>query len=106
MAKRSITDVEIGLIKAMLGRKMKNSDIQLLFNRPDRKVNSGRITGIGDGSYSNSKAIAAASSADLDAFLVNPPPLSSDGMDHSVNPLSQASVSAYFVEGVDGLWRL
>jgi hypothetical protein len=69
MGKRSITDTEIALIKAMLGRKMKNSDIQLYFNRPDRKVNSGRITGIGNGSYSNSNAIAAATPSELDAFL-------------------------------------
>ena len=51
MPKRSITDEEIGLIKAMLARGMKNKDIQFYFNRQDRAVNSGRITGIRDRSY-------------------------------------------------------
>lgn len=106
MAKRSITDVEIGLIKAMLGRKMKNSDVQLYFNRPDRKVNSGRITGIGDGSYSNSKSISAASNADLDAFLANPSFLSSSGYAHSDDPLSEASITTPFAMDADGVWRL
>lgn len=103
MAKRSITDVEIGLIKAMLGQKMKNSDIQLYFNRPDRKVNSGRITGIGNGSYSNSKAIAAATTAELDAFLSNAASSASAQPD---DPLAQARISAHFTEGADGVWRL
>ena len=44
MPKRSITDEEIGLIKAMLARGMKNKEIQFYFNRQDRAVNSGRIT--------------------------------------------------------------
>ena len=51
MPKRSITDEEIGLIKAMLARGMANKDIQFYFNRQDRAVNSGRITGIRDRSY-------------------------------------------------------
>lgn len=98
MAKRSITDVEIGLIKAMLGRKMKNSDIQLYFNRPDRKVNSGRITGIGNGSYSNSKTIAAASTADLDAFLSDAASSVSAQPD---DPLSETRIRAHFSEGME-----
>jgi hypothetical protein len=50
MRSRSITDREISLIKAMLARGMRNRDIQFYFNRQDRPVNSGRITGIKDGS--------------------------------------------------------
>lgn len=46
MAKRNINDDEIALIKAMIQRGMKNKDIQFFFNRPDRAVNSGRITDI------------------------------------------------------------
>ncbi len=69
MPNRSITDEEIALIKAMLRRGMKNKDIQFFFNRPDRAVNSGRITGIGDGSYSDSGSIKEASDLELDAFL-------------------------------------
>jgi hypothetical protein len=67
--KRSITDEEISLIKAMASRKMKNKDIQFFFNRPDRAVNSGRITGIIGGSYGDSASIQAANDKKLDAFL-------------------------------------
>lgn len=67
MPKRSITDVEIGLIKVMLSRGMKNRDIQFYFNRQDRPVNSGRITQIRDGSYGPD--VLAGSEAEVDAFL-------------------------------------
>ena len=67
--KRSISDEEIALIKAMVGRKMKNKDIQFFFNRPDRSVNSGRISDIKTGKYSNSALISPAKDKDLDAFL-------------------------------------
>ena len=69
MAKRSIQDEEIGLIKAMLGRGMKNRDIQFYFNRQDRPVNSGRITGIRDGSYG--PEVPKAENLALDAFLAS-----------------------------------
>ncbi|MEQ7874269.1 ATP-binding protein [Sphingomonas sp. ASV193] len=85
---------------------MKNSDIQLYFNRPDRKVNSGRITDIGNGSYSNSKAIPAASNAELDAFLADPTFLSSGRHIQRSDPLAQTSVAKHFAKGPDGLWRL
>lgn len=65
--KRSVTDDEIGLIRAMLARDMKNRDIQFYFNRQDRPVNSGRITGIRQGNYG--AGIPAASDPTLDAFL-------------------------------------
>ncbi|SHM73241.1 Putative DNA-binding domain-containing protein [Sphingobium sp. YR657] len=67
MAKRSITDEEIGLIKAMLARGMANKDIQFYFNRQDRAVNSGRISGIKSGDYG--PEVACASNAQLDQFL-------------------------------------
>lgn len=69
MPRRSINDEEIALIKALLKRKMPNKDIQFLFNRPDRSVNSGRISNIKDGSYSNSAEIEAASDEEVDCFL-------------------------------------
>ncbi|MBJ7527408.1 MAG: hypothetical protein JHD10_09255 [Sphingomonadaceae bacterium] len=46
MPRRSITDEEIGLIKAMLARGMANKAIKFYFNRQDRTVNSGRISWI------------------------------------------------------------
>jgi hypothetical protein len=67
---RSITDQEIALIKAMLDRGSKNKDIQFFFNRPDRPVNTGRISTIRSGSYSNSAKVPAASGDELDAFLL------------------------------------
>lgn len=67
MPKRSITDEEIGLIKLMLSRGMKNRDIQFYFNRQERPVNSGRITQIKDGTYG--PQVPTASEADVDAFL-------------------------------------
>jgi hypothetical protein len=69
MAKRSITDEEISFIKALLKRDLKNNEIQFYFNRQDRPVNSGRITGIRDGSYGGD--VASATEAELDAFLVS-----------------------------------
>jgi hypothetical protein len=69
MKTRSISDEEIALIKAMIGRSMANKDIQFFFNRPDRSVNSGRISGIRNVTYSNSAEIAAATDDELDAFL-------------------------------------
>ncbi len=67
MAKRSITNKEIGLIKALLARKLKNKDIQFYFNRQDRAVNSGRITQIRDKTYG--PEVPQASEEDLDRFI-------------------------------------
>lgn len=69
MGKRSITDEEIGLIKAMLARGMANNSIQFYFNRQDRPVNSGRITGIRQRNYG--PEVPTASEADLTEFLAN-----------------------------------
>lgn len=67
MARRSITDEEIGLIKAMLNRGTRNRDIQFYFNRQERPVNSGRITGIRKGDYG--PEVPEAGEAELDTFL-------------------------------------
>jgi schlafen family protein len=69
MSRRTITEREISLIKAMLSRRMKNKDIQFFFNRPDRPVNSGRISTIRTGSYSDSAEIMEASDEELDEFI-------------------------------------
>ncbi len=114
MAKRSITDEEIALIKAMLAKGMKNKDIQFFFNRPDRSVNSGRITGIRTGSYANSAHIAAASAAALDAFIAanSRSGTGSSSSPHTnspsepEDPLSPVHIEKHFKVGADGLWRL
>lgn len=67
MGKRSITDKEIGLIKAMLDKKMKNKDIQFYFNRQDRAVNSGRISQIAGKTYG--PEVSTASEGELSQFL-------------------------------------
>lgn len=85
MSKRSITDTEIAIVKAMLQRKIKNKDIQFFFNRPDRPVNSGRITGIRDGSYGSSKDISPVSDQQLDAFIAG----------HSGGPSTYATLKPF-----------
>lgn len=67
MAARTISDEEISLIKIMLDRGMKNRDIQFYFNRPDRPVNSGRITQIRKSEYGSK--VPAATGVELNAFL-------------------------------------
>lgn len=69
MKRRSITDEEISLIKAMVARGMANKDIQFFLNRPDRSVNSGRITEIAKGRYSNSAEIEEATDSQLEKFF-------------------------------------
>lgn len=113
MAKRSITDEEIALIKAMRNRGMRNSAIQFYFNRPDRQVNSGRITNISDGSYSNSATIAPADDATLDVFLggfqqgpaVMPAVPVALATPTPPGPLEPATIAALFKADADGIWR-
>lgn len=109
---RSISDEEIALIKAMLARGMPNNKIQLFFNRPDRLVNSGRITGIKDGSYSDSGQIPAASSAEVDAFLEKFSPTSvsatveipAASSGHYDSPIDPSLLSSLFEQRANGLW--
>jgi hypothetical protein len=111
LAKRSITDDEISLIKAMLGMGMKNKDIQFFFNRQDRAVNSGRITGIRDGSYG--PEIGAASENEAKAFItsftpssiVSPLLVAQPAVAQTVDPMSDAVLRSFFAKSGDGSWR-
>ncbi|MFN4010354.1 MAG: helix-turn-helix domain-containing protein [Pannonibacter sp.] len=107
MPRRSITDEEIGLIKALLARGLKNRDIQFYFNRQDRPVNSGRITGIRNGSYGPD--VAQASEAALDAFLATFKP-AEVGIVIEGAPAGPRSIHeqahARFVQRADGHWHL
>ncbi|WP_420405949.1 hypothetical protein [Nisaea sp.] len=67
MPKKSLEPNEIALIKAMLNRGMRNNEIQFHFNRPDRPVNSGRITEIKGGL--RWADISPATDDELDRFL-------------------------------------
>lgn len=114
MPKRSITNQEIGLIKAMLARGMKNKDIQFFFNRPDRAVNSGRMSQIRDGSYG--PEVPQAIDAELDAFISAPKPeghvaavrviASPPRTEGPKGPLDPDVISGQFAEDADGIWRL
>jgi cell fate (sporulation/competence/biofilm development) regulator YmcA (YheA/YmcA/DUF963 family) len=110
MPKRSITDQEISLIKAMLSRRIKNKDIQFFFNRPDRAVNSGRITAIRSGTYSNSTSIPSATDSELDAFIAGFSQRAGSGEIAIINVSTAQTLAvaarALFTRGADGKWYL
>jgi hypothetical protein len=99
MALRSISNEEIALIKAMLQRKMKNKDIQFYFNRPDRPVNSGRITDIASGKYGVSAKIPAAADSDLAEFM------SKATSSSTSSPMATATVQSMFAKGKSSQWH-
>ncbi|KAB2883295.1 MAG: ATP-binding protein [Albidovulum sp.] len=107
MSRKSISDNEIGLIKAMLRRGMRNRDIQFYFNRQDRPVNSGRITGIRSGDYG--PEVPEATEAALDTFLAGFVP-ADVGVVIAGNAARPPTVSeragACFVQREDGDWYL
>lgn len=111
MPKRSITNEEIGLIKAMLRMGMKNKDIQFFFNRQDRAVNSGRITGIRDGSYgpeivptSEDEAIAFIASF-TPSGIVSPLLVAAPVAAEPTDRISDVVLRSFFRKDSDGIWR-
>lgn len=114
MATRTITDEEISLMKAMINRGMKNKDVQFFFNRPNRPVNSGRISGIRAGTYSNSADIEPATDNGLDAFLAKFKPTevsatvsvpSSAVSKAAGGPTNPATLASMFEKDKSGIWR-
>jgi hypothetical protein len=105
MAKKSITNREISLIKTMVfSRKMKNRDIQFYFNRPDRPVNSGRITQIRDGSYG--PEVLQATEEELDTFLADSSTTVSRALGEIAEPtLAEIAISFFEKRGKSG-WFL
>ncbi len=107
----SLKNIEVSLIKAMLGRGMRNAEIQFYFNRPDRRVNSGRITEIKRGSRGID--VDAASEAQLDRFVsdftvstdASAPPLAQLALKASP-PSEEEQVAALFRLERSGAWRL
>jgi hypothetical protein len=68
MAKnRNMSDEEVGLVRAMLTKGMKNDQVHFYFNRADRLISSGRIAQIKNGNYA--KNVPAAGEDELQAFL-------------------------------------
>lgn len=111
---RSISDGEISLIKAMLKQGMPHKDIQFFFNRPNRPVNSGRISGIRNGSYSNSGSIIASTEAELDSFLSSYKQSPIDGISISFqngilvrehDPISDDTLKSMFKDDGSGVFR-
>ena len=111
MPTRSITDEEIGLIKAMLARGMANKDIQFYFNRQDRACNSGRITGIRSRSYG--PEVPRATDEALDAFLANftalgvaaPVMHAGTAGERPRDPLDPVVLRSLFARDAEGGWR-
>lgn len=110
MGKRSITDEEIGLIKAMLARGMANNSIQFYFNRQDRPVNSGRITGIRQRKYG--PEVPKASEATLSEFLANFTSAEPTAMVMEIEgtasapaePMDERTLKSFFRQEADGRW--
>jgi len=114
LPKPSITEYEISIIKAMLARGMRNKDIQFFFNRPERPVNSGRITGIKNGTYSSSKTINPATEQSLNKFLSETPNANNvEGIlvpaketMTSTDPISESEIRKLFKKNDEGYWVL
>ncbi len=110
MAKRSITDEEIRLIKAMLKRGMKNNEIQFYFNRQDRPVNSGRITQIKNNDY-GAASLGAVTDQELVAFMADFKPAEVGAAMIAAQPsappaTSKAEIAKSLFEQKEGKWRL
>lgn len=113
LPRKSISDAEIALIKGMLRKGTKNKDIQFYFNRPDRPVNSGRISQIRAGSYANSIEIEAATPDQVASFLARHAIQSgsivvpTSGLPAASGPLAPDTLGALFEEVDGGLkWKL
>lgn len=111
MPRRSITDEEIGLIKAMLARGMANKAIQFYFNRQDRAVNSGRISGIKHRDYG--PEVPKASDEALSAFIANftSPELSAPGivvetaLAAPLDAMDERILRSFFAKNANGAWH-
>jgi hypothetical protein len=111
LPKRSITDEEIGLIKAMLSRGMANKAIQFYFNRQDRAVNSGRISGIKQRTYG--PEVPKASDEALSAFIANfaSPDLAAPGFIVETTPAAplgatdEKMLRSFFAKDAKGAWN-
>ena len=111
MPRRSITDEEIGLIKAMLARGMANKAIQFYFNRQDRAVNSGRISGIKHRDYG--PEVPKASDEALSAFIANftSSELSAPGIVVETTPaapldaMDEKMLRSFFAKDANGAWH-
>lgn len=94
-----MTDEEIGLVKAMVKRGIRNDTIHFYFNRSDRLISSGRIAQIKMGKYGASVQEAAPEA--LDVFLQAHEHLAS----RPASPVGRSTVMKLFSETA-GAWRV
>jgi len=105
MARRNITDQEIGLIKAMIARGMKNDKIHFHFNKPARLISSGRITQIKKGEYGGE--VTAATNDELDSFLASFADVIVGAAGLRTGKSEPSAVAkALFDRDLEGTWRL
>lgn len=102
MSRRNITDEEIGLIKAMLRRGMRNDEAHFYFNRQDRLISPGRVAQIKSGKYGVSVSEADADS--LDKFLASFKQRIGTVTDNEV--FSGRNSSLQFAKDTQGNWRV
>ncbi|WP_137752907.1 ATP-binding protein [Sphingopyxis sp. L1A2A] len=95
----------------MLARGMANKAIQFYFNRQDRAVNSGRISGIKHRDYG--PEVPKASDEALSAFIANfaSPELSAPGIVVETTPaapldaMDEKMLRSFFAKDANGVWR-
>lgn len=101
---RTLTDEEIGLIKAMLAKGMKNDEAHFYFNRADRLISTGRITQIKQGQYG--AAVPVATPAELGTFISNWQSRQLTGAARGpASPTDPETIIAMFME-TQGVWTL
>lgn len=112
-SRRSISDEEIALIRAMLRRGIDKTTILSYFTHPDRPVNYGRISNIEQGTYG--PEVVAAEDGELDKYLeewrkgrdVSVQAVAEKSVDlSSLSPVDPKRLAALFDKGDDGCYVL
>jgi len=94
MAKQSLELYEVALIKTMIERGYANKTIQFYFNKPDRAVNSGRISEIKGGD--RWPEVGPASQFELDEFIDHHPLREQLGVKEEPEPPRQVDAASIF----------
>jgi len=100
---RTVTDREIGLVKAMIDRGFQANKIQFYFNRRNRPFNTGRVSNIRNGQYG--PEVPCASDDELDEFIErnrNAGQHADEETDQELKGIE--ALKNRLVERSDGLW--
>lgn len=104
MRKRTMTDQEISIVKAMLSKGMRNDAIHFYFNRADRLLSSGRIAQIRKNKYGST--VVEASTDELDSYLADWHARQTTGENiGTISPVAPNIISAMFLEK-DDVWTM